>query len=125
MNSFVFKNKTEPNRNDEKYNQTWIAVKIYTNYDGVRATAMVLWSITLIKVISGDIARKQSLRNYIGRTLSEQLKACSDISSMPPGAGLLSHSSRVLERRHLEQSSCSCESAVVQSENKRFEPFVF
>ena len=73
-----------------------------------------------------SIYRKEaSLRNYIGHTLSEQLKACSDISSMPPGAGLLSHSSRVLERRHLEQSSCSCESAVVQSENRRFEPFVF
>ena len=112
-------------KNDEKYNQTWIAVKIYTNHDGVRATAIVLWSITLIKAISGDIARKQASEITSAALWVNNKKACSDISSMPPGAGLLSHSSRVLERRHLEQSSCSCESVVVQSENKRFEPFFF
>ena len=57
MDNFVFKNKTEPNRN---YDQILIAFKIYTNHDGIRATAIVLWSITLIKAISGDIARKKA-----------------------------------------------------------------
>ena len=33
----MFKNKTEQNRNDEKYNQTGITVKIHTNHDGVRS----------------------------------------------------------------------------------------
>ena len=124
MNNFVFKNKTESNRNDEKYNQTWIAVKVYTNHDGQSDCHRAV----VHHAHQGNLRwhrKEASLRNYIGHTLSEQLKARSDISSMPPGAGLLSHSSRVLERRHLEQSSCSCESAVVQSENKRFEPFVF
>ena len=31
----MFKNKIEQNRNDEKYNQTDITVKIHTNHDGV------------------------------------------------------------------------------------------
>ena len=43
--SFVFKNKTGQSRNDEKYNQTGITVKIHTNHDGVRATAIMLRSI--------------------------------------------------------------------------------
>ena len=41
----MFKNKTEQNRNDEKYNQTGITVKIHTNHAGVRATAITLRSI--------------------------------------------------------------------------------
>ena len=32
----MFKNKREENRNDEKYNQNSITVKIHTNHDGVR-----------------------------------------------------------------------------------------
>ena len=32
---FVFKNKTEQNRNDEKYSQTGITVKTHTKHDGV------------------------------------------------------------------------------------------
>ena len=39
------KNKTERNRNDEKYNQTGLTVKIQTNHDGVRATEIILRSI--------------------------------------------------------------------------------
>ena len=31
--------KTGKNRNDEKYSQSGITVKIHTNHDGVRATA--------------------------------------------------------------------------------------
>ena len=31
----MFKKKTEQNRNDEKYNQTGITVKIHSNHDGV------------------------------------------------------------------------------------------
>ena len=42
----MLKNKTEQNRNDEIYNQTGVTVKIHTNYDGVRATAIMLRSIT-------------------------------------------------------------------------------
>ena len=35
--SFVFKNKTEKNRNHEKYSQNGIAIKIQNNHNGVRA----------------------------------------------------------------------------------------
>ena len=31
----MFKNKTEQNRNDEKYNQAGIIVKIHNNHDSV------------------------------------------------------------------------------------------
>ena len=41
----MFKNKTEQNRNYEKYNQTGITVKIHTNHDGVRANMIMLKSI--------------------------------------------------------------------------------
>ena len=43
--SFVFKNKTEQNTHNEKYNQTNITVKIHRNHDGVSATAIMLKSI--------------------------------------------------------------------------------
>ena len=41
----MFKNKTEQNRNDEKYNQTDITVKIHTNHGGVWANMIMLKSI--------------------------------------------------------------------------------
>ena len=41
----MFKNKTEQNRNDEKYNQTGITVKIHSNHDGVWANMIMLKSI--------------------------------------------------------------------------------
>ena len=43
----MIKNKTEKNRNDGKYNQTGITVKIHTNHAGVRATAITLRSIAV------------------------------------------------------------------------------
>ena len=45
MYSSVFKNKKEQNRDDEKYSQTGITVKIHTNHDGVRANIIMLKSI--------------------------------------------------------------------------------
>ena len=41
----MFKNKTEKKRNDEKYSQTGITVKIHTNHAAVRASAIKLRSI--------------------------------------------------------------------------------
>ena len=38
----MFKNKTEQNRNDEKYNQTGIIFKIHTNHDGVWANILYI-----------------------------------------------------------------------------------
>ena len=63
----MFKNKTEQNRNDEKYNQTGITVKIHTNHNGVKANMIMLKSIaacsswrslvitTVIPVIPSDL----------------------------------------------------------------------
>ena len=55
----MFKNKTGKNRNDEKYSQTGITVKILTNHAGHRSEA--------------------SLRNFMSS--GEQLRACSDVLS--------------------------------------------
>ena len=41
----MFKNKIEQNRNDEKYNQTDITVKIHTNQNGVWANMIMQKSI--------------------------------------------------------------------------------
>ena len=41
----MFKNKAEKNRNDEKNSQTGLTVKVHSNHDSVRATAIVLRSI--------------------------------------------------------------------------------
>ena len=45
MYGFVFKNQTQQNRNDENYNRNGMTVKINTNHEGVRATAIMLRSI--------------------------------------------------------------------------------
>ena len=37
----MFKNKTEQNRNDERYNQTGITVKINYNHDCVKLKVML------------------------------------------------------------------------------------
>ena len=41
----MIKNKAEQNGNDEKNNQTGLTVKINSNHDSVRATAIMLRSI--------------------------------------------------------------------------------
>ena len=41
----MVKNKAEQNGNDEKNNQTGLTVKIHSNHDSVRATAIMLRSI--------------------------------------------------------------------------------
>ena len=74
----MFQNKTEQNRDDEKDSQTGITFEIHTNDDGVRATAIMLRSMRL--AIS-SYRSEASLRNYIGRPSSEQLKGCADILS--------------------------------------------
>ena len=78
----MFKNKTEQNRNYEKYNQTGIAVKIHTNHDGVRSEYdhAEVHRGSLIMAISGHRS-EASFRNYIGRPSSEKIIACSDIIS--------------------------------------------
>ena len=49
------------NRNDEKYNQTGITVRIHTNHDGVRATAIMVRSIAAsLSWPSSVIAVKQA-----------------------------------------------------------------
>ena len=80
----MFKNRTEQNRNDEKYNQTGITVKIKidTKHDAIRADMIMLKSTrgSLIMAISGHRS-KASLRSYIGRPSSEKIGACYDIFS--------------------------------------------
>ena len=59
-------------------------------------------------VASSEIASEGSLRNYIDRPSSEQLRARSDVlSDALIGEGHISHCNPVLRRWHPEQSSCS------------------
>lgn len=39
--SFMIKNKRVENRNDEKYDQSGITVKIHTNHDGVKCLGLL------------------------------------------------------------------------------------
>ena len=73
--------KTKEKRpNYDKYSQTGITVKINTNHDGVRATAIMLRSIApgLSGVAISGHRDEASLRNYISRPSSKQLRAYSD-----------------------------------------------
>ena len=63
------------NRNDEKYNQIGITVRIHTNHDGVRATAIMVRSIMEIFGHRSEASH----RNFICRPSSEKIRACSDI----------------------------------------------
>ena len=67
-------------------------------------------SVLRSNLASSEIASEASLRNYIDRPLSEQLRACSDVlSDAMSGEGHISHCNRVLRLYHPEQSSCSGE----------------
>ena len=104
----MFKNKTEQNRNDEKYNQTDITVKIHTNHGGVWANMIMLKSIAtrssrLSLVITIKLAsettsatfrvKNKSLLWYPFRWVEWKVTV----------------HSRVLRRCHPERSSCSGE----------------
>ena len=103
---FELKNKTEQNRNDKKCSQSGITVITHTNHDGVRATAIMLRS----NVANSEIVSEASLRNYIDRPSSEQLRAFSDVlSDALSGEGHISHCNQILRLCHPEQSSCSGE----------------
>ena len=96
----MFKNKTEQNRNDEKYNQTGLAVKIHTNHDGVRANVIMLSPSRLAR--HGDLRTSQWIMpQKLHRPSFEwkKIRACSDILS------------DALSRRphHPKRSSCSGE----------------
>ena len=55
---------------------------------------------------SSEIASEASLRNYIDRPSSEQLRACSDVlSDALSGEGHISHCNRVLRLCHPEELS--------------------
>ena len=59
---------------------------------------------------SSEIASEASLRNYIDRPSSEQLRACFDVlSDALSGEGHIGHCNRVIRLCHPEQSSCSGE----------------
>ena len=79
---FNVKNKTEQNRNDEKYNQTGIIVKIHTNHDGVWA------NMTMLKFVAARsswrspvITVKQPSETTSAALRVKKIRACSDILS--------------------------------------------
>ena len=101
------KTQAEQNRNDEKYSLTGIAVKIHTNHDGVRATAIMLRSIAAISssrslVIAVKIASEITLAFL---RMNKELALVS--FPMRWVEGHISHSRRVLRRYRPKQPSCS------------------
>ena len=99
----MIKNKTEQNRNDEKYNQTSITVKIHTHHAGVRATAITLrWRSSVIAVKQASGTTSAALR-------VKKLELAPISFPMRWVEGHISHCSRVLRRCHSERSSCSGE----------------
>ena len=81
MYGFVFKNQTQQNRNDENYNQNGMTVKINTNHEGVRATAIMLRSIAASSSWRTPVIAENEASEVISGASSEQLRACSDILS--------------------------------------------
>ena len=105
----MFKNKTEQNRNDEKYGQMGTTLKIYTSHDGFRATTIMLspsrlarssWRSPVIAVKKASEIKSAALRMN-----NKELALMS--FWMPWVEGHISHCSRVLQCCHPEQSSCS------------------
>ena len=116
----MFKNKTEQNRNDEKYNQTGITVKIHTNHDGVRATAIMLRSIAASSSWRFPVIAVTQASQTTSATLRVKKLELPLISfPMRWEEGHISHCSRVLRRCHPERSSCSvefgCRSFIIHS----------
>ena len=106
----MLKNKTEKNRNDEKYNQTGITVKIHTNHDGVRATAIMLRSIAASSSWrSSVIAVKQATGTTSTTLRVEKLEFALISFPMRWMEGHISQCSRVLRCCHSERSSCRSE----------------
>ena len=78
----MFKNKTEQNRNDDKYNQTGITVKIHTNHDCVRANTIMLRSIAARSSWQSPVIPvKQASETTSAALREKKIKACSDILS--------------------------------------------
>ena len=98
---FLFKNKTEKNRNDEKYRQNDIAIKIQNNHNGVRATAIMLRSITATSSWRSPVLVVKQASEITSAALSSETMHCVE--------GHISHSSLILRRCHPEESLCSCE----------------
>ena len=77
----MLKNKTEQNMNDEKYSQTGITVIIHANHDSLRATTIMLWSVTSSSLRWSTVITVRQALTSLGHRLSEQQRALSDILS--------------------------------------------
>ena len=108
MCSKTKQSNAEQNKNDEKYSQTGIIVKIHTNHDGVSNCDHVEIHHSYLIIAISSHHSKDSLRNYISLCSSEQ-RACFDIlSNVLSGK---SHQSKKasFECCHHKQPSCSHE----------------
>ena len=75
----MLKTETEQNRNDEIYNQTGVTVKIHTNYDGVRATAIMLRSIAASSPWWSPVIVVKQASDTASAVLRVKKRASSDI----------------------------------------------
>ena len=106
----MFKNKTEQNTHNEKYNQTNITVKIHRNHDGVSATAIMLKSIA-----AGSPWRSPVIA----------VKQVSEITSEWTSESILWYFIGHTSRFFMALSSRVIFSAVVHSKNTHLEQFAF
>ena len=98
----------EQNKNDEKYSQTGIIVKIHTNHDGVSNCDHVEIHHSYLIIVISSHHSKDSLRNYISLCSSEQRACFNILSNVLSGK---SHQSKKasFECCHHKQPSCSHE----------------
>ena len=108
----------------EKYSQTGITVKMHTNHDGVRATAIMLRSIAASSSSPSPVIAQKKVSEITSTALRVNKELALISFPMRWVEGHISHSRLVLRRCHPQQPSCSREFGCPLF-IKRLEQFVF
>ena len=91
----------------EKYSQTGITVKMHTNHDGVRATAIMLRSIAASSSSRSPVIAQKKVSEITSTALRVNKELALIPFPMRWVEGHISHSRLVLRRCHPQQPSCS------------------
>ena len=91
----------------EKYSQTGITVKMHTNHDGVRATAIMLRSIAASSSSRSPVIALKKASEITSTALRVNKELALISFPMLWVEGHISHSRLVLGRCHPQQPSCS------------------
>ena len=108
----------------EKYSQTGITVKMHTNHDGVRATAIMLRSIAASSSSPSPVIAQKKVSEITSTALRVNKELALISFAMRWVEGHISHSRLVLRRCHPQQPLCSREFGC-RLFIKRLDQFVF